>query len=182
MVNDKYKRPPVTEKVQAQGPNRLVGTSEEVPSKSERCHWQYLEFSPHTGPRQKPRGLLEDCLGENIIALYAQRQHKVPAFCSAPQPKAMRKTKEESRLTRKVSLDTYRATNLYWSSVCIRRPHGRRLQTGVRIAPPQWGPHHTYSLPPAASWIIQNPMRQKLLRDERALLRRRTPARHIPCP
>ena len=182
MVNDKYKRPPVTEKVQAQGPNRLVGTSEEVPSKSERCLMQYLEFSPHTGPRPKPRGLLEDYLGENLITLHAQRQRKVPAFCFAPQPKAMRKTKEESRLTRKVSLDTYRATNLYWSSVCIRRPHGRRLQTGVRIAPPQWGPHHTYSLPPAASWIIQNPMRQKLLRDERALLRRSTPARHIPCP
>ena len=74
-------------------------------------------------------------------------------FCASDKPCA--KQKKASRLTLRVSNDTYRATSPNQSSARIRRPHRERKQAGVRAALPQWSPHHTVSLPPAAPWIIK---------------------------
>ena len=118
MVNDKDMRPPATEKVQAQGPNKLVGTSEEVPStvKGVTCN---ISSSLHTLVPGRSQGDCSKNARGKHKRLARPTARKVPAFCLAPQPEAMRETKEESRLTRKVSCDTYRATDLYRSSVRI---------------------------------------------------------------
>ena len=77
-VNDQPMRQPATEKVLAQRPNRLLGTSEEVP-----CGWTgascVIRVPSAPWSPAKPRGLLEKRKEENIIQttstpkLYAPR-------------------------------------------------------------------------------------------------------------
>ena len=154
-MNDTPLRPPDTEKVLAHGWNRLVGTSEEVPCKVIRRLMGYCEFPPHPGPRQSQGDCSKNAQRgkHNLLACPLAPQGPGLLFGASAGPCA--KQKKASRLTLKVSNDTYRATNLNQSSARIRRPHRRRKQAGVWIALPQWSPHHTVSLPPAASWIIK---------------------------
>ena len=113
------------------------------------------EFSPPTGPRPRPRGLLEKHSRGKHNLLACPLATQGPGLLLGASDKPCAKQKKVSRLILKVSNDTYRATNLNQSSARIRCPHRHRKQAGVWIALPQWSPHHTISLPPAASWIIK---------------------------
>ena len=172
-MNDKPLRPPVTKNSSGIRPEQ---TRWNVGRSSVLVNWRLMRYpsSLHTLVPDRSQG---DCSKNaqrgkhNLLACPLATQGPGLLLCASDKPCA--KQKKASRLTLKVSNDTYRATNLNQSSARIRRPHRRRKQAGVWIALPQWSPHHTVSLPPAASWIIKIQCGGSSW-EQRALQRRRT--------